>query len=149
MSKAHEQLIELLDQTWECFPAARPLTAQGHAMYRETFRGWKLKEIKKALLAYTRTAGVAWPPTPGQVLEIAARGRRKYNSRVSGDQQTQTIIENATRDVNRVRKMLPGNTGYQHKVQKFLKAPHPMPVASDEIVSGSDDQRFALRSEIE
>jgi len=45
--------------------------------------------------------------------------------------------------------MLPGNTKPHHKMQGILQAPHPMPrIESDEIVSGSDDQRHIRKSEI-
>lgn len=152
-AKTHYQLVELLNQTWECYPAAKPLTDAGHAMYREALRGWPLKSIRAALLDWLRQEDRAWPPTPGQVLAIASRRHAPYNPQLQEHERAKALLEQMSagnRDVNRVHKRLPGNQNIRHRLQDVTGQPIPRKLTKiDEVLEGSDDQRFVLRSEIE
>lgn len=65
------------------------------------------------------------------------------------EEEKRALDRRKGRQVNRVHKRFKSNTKTHHHLQQIKGEPIPRVVDEDEIISGSDDQRFTLRSEIE
>lgn len=99
-----DELVVLLRQLSLCYQSARPIDAEGIAMWRELLDDMTADEFRYAAREYAKESDSAFPPTPSQLWTFVKQKRRsefrssKQMARIQKEISRTRDLDNASGD---------------------------------------------------
>lgn len=137
----HEELIDSLEYLAACFPSQFKLTQRVEAAFATEFGEETVDDMQRAIRSFNKHSNSKFPPTVPQLHE-----QLRIVKRADIPERQAPALPEVASDTKEDRAAV--IESQREKLKRLYNEPIPRIEHDDEIVAGSDDQRFVLRSEV-